>query len=256
VTADTWTTLLVGVLSATVALVAAGLTQRRANRDRIDAVSRAEKERDAALERLDISQARQDERHGQDLAQSRTRLLTERFGRAAEQIGSDEPAVRLAGIYAMASLADEWKEQRQQCVDVLCAYLRLPVRRDDGEVRSTVVAVMAEHLQPEAAPGWRDLRFDFRSAVFPSGGAGFDGAVFKGRALFAGATFQGAARFAGALFVQKVGFDGVVFDEGTGRSPRRWTAPWTPRRGMVGRGWCGTPKARARAWRCCVSRGR
>lgn len=215
-TADNVTALLAGILSATVALTAASLTQRRANRERVDAVNRAEKERDAALERLDLAQTREDERHRLDLSQSRTRLITERFGRAAEQLGSGEPPVRLAGVYAMASLADEWGEQRQQCVDVLCAYLRLPVRQEEGEgeVRSTVVAVMAEHLQPVADPGWRNLAFDFRSAVLPRGRAGFDGAVFDGRALFAGARFEGQARFQGASFAQRAGFDGAVFGEG------------------------------------------
>jgi hypothetical protein len=225
VTADNWTTLLVGLLSASVALVAATLTQRRANRERRDLVDRAEKERDEALRRLDrqlvaqaedtaTREARADIRQRLDLSQSRTRLLTERFGRAAEQLGSEQPAVRLAGVYAMAALADEWEEQRQQCVEVLCAYLRLPVRQEEGEVevRSTVVAVVAEHLQPAAEPGWRNLDFDFRSATFPDGRAGFDGSVFDGQALFEGAKFQGKARFSGASFAQRANFDGAVFE--------------------------------------------
>ena len=58
------------------------------------------------------------------LAEQRTRTLNERFATAAEQLGSDKPAVRLAGVYAMAGLADDWEENRQTCVDVLCAYLR------------------------------------------------------------------------------------------------------------------------------------
>ena len=55
------------------------------------------------------------------------RLFTERFGSAAEQLGHDQPALRLAGVHAMARLADDWDEQRQTCIDVLCAYLRLPL---------------------------------------------------------------------------------------------------------------------------------
>jgi hypothetical protein len=49
-----------------------------------------------------------------------------RFGSATAQIGSDQSAVRLAGVYAMSGLADDWVENRQVCVDVLCAYLRMP----------------------------------------------------------------------------------------------------------------------------------
>ena len=32
----------------------------------------------------------------------------------------------------MAGLADDWPENRQTCVDVLCAYLRLPYDPDPG----------------------------------------------------------------------------------------------------------------------------
>jgi hypothetical protein len=51
------------------------------------------------------------------LAEQRTRTLNERFATAAEQLGSDKPAVRLAGVYAMAGLADDWGENQQTCVD-------------------------------------------------------------------------------------------------------------------------------------------
>src|SRR5215203_4605188 len=73
----------------------------------------------------------------------------------------------------MAHLADEWAEQRQQCVDVLCAYLRLPwagnptqlepnttttehswpdgegQRKCEREVRQTLVRVIASHLRSD-----------------------------------------------------------------------------------------------------------
>src|SRR6516225_11958430 len=68
------------------------------------------------------------------LAEQRTRTLNERFATAAGQLGSDKPpAVRLAGVYAMAGLADDWEANRQTCVDVLCAYLRMPYEPDPGE---------------------------------------------------------------------------------------------------------------------------
>lgn len=61
-------------------------------------------------------------------AHDRSRVFNERFTAIAAQLGDDKPAVRLAGVHAMAGLADDWKENRQTCVDVLCAYLRLPYR--------------------------------------------------------------------------------------------------------------------------------
>jgi hypothetical protein len=51
-------------------------------------------------------------------------------GSRRSQLGDDQPAVRLAGLHAMAGLADDWKQNRQTCVDVLCAYLRLPYDPD------------------------------------------------------------------------------------------------------------------------------
>ncbi|WP_285683261.1 hypothetical protein [Actinoplanes sp. NBRC 103695] len=55
-----------------------------------------------------------------------TKLYNDRFRSSAEQLGADKAAVRLAGVYAMQELADDWSAGRQMCVDVLCAYLRMP----------------------------------------------------------------------------------------------------------------------------------
>jgi uncharacterized protein YjbI with pentapeptide repeats len=52
--------------------------------------------------------------------------LAKRYQDAAQQLGHDKAPVRLAGVYAMALLANDWPDQRQTCVDVLCAYLRMP----------------------------------------------------------------------------------------------------------------------------------
>jgi hypothetical protein len=68
-----------------------------------------------------------------DSAHDRTRVFNERFTAIAAQLGDAQPAVRLAGVHAMAGLADDWKQNRQTCVDVLCAYLRLPYDPDPGE---------------------------------------------------------------------------------------------------------------------------
>jgi hypothetical protein len=131
---------------------------------------------------------------GSTLAEHRTRTLNERFATAAEQLGSDKPqAVRLAGVYAMAGLADDWEENRQTCVEVLCAYLRMPYEPDPGdeaqeperlafrashEVRRTVVRVITAHLRDHAIKSWQGLNFDFTGAVFDGGDFSF--AEFSG----------------------------------------------------------------------------
>ena len=176
------------------------------------------------------------------LAEQRTRTLNERFATAAEQLGSDKPAVRLAGVHAMAGLADDWPENRQTCVDVLCAYLRMPYEPDPGqdapepqrlaframrEVRHTVIRVITAHLKRDAAVSWQGLDFDFtgvvfdggtfRGAQFSGGQVSFDHAQFSGgTVLFVGAQISGStidfygARFSGSTVL----FLGTSFSDG------------------------------------------
>jgi uncharacterized protein YjbI with pentapeptide repeats len=177
-----------------------------------------------------------------------TRLFNERFATAAGQLGHDNPAIRLAGIYAMAGLADDWPQQRQTCIDVLCAYLRMPYQPEPAadapaperqvfravrEVRHTVIRVITAHLQADdrraaTTQDWRGLDFDFAGAVLDGGeftGAQFtDGAVSfrgvqfsSGTISFSGAQFSGGtasfrhARFSGG----EVDFSDSEFTEGT-----------------------------------------
>ena len=84
----------------------------------------------------------------------------------------------------MAVLADDWPENRQTCVDVLCGYLRMPYEPDPGdgatgperlafdasrEVRHTVIRVITAHLKAGAAVSWQGLSFDFTGVVFDGG---------------------------------------------------------------------------------------
>ena len=151
------------------------------------------------------------------LAEQRTRTLNERFATAAEQLAADHPTARLAGVHAMAGLADDWPENRQTCVDVLCGYLRMPYPPDPGneapakerfefrgrrEVRHTVIRTITAHLKLDAADpkSWQGLNFDFTGVVFDGGD--FSGARFSGgRVTFSGAEFSGGeVTFYGAQF--------------------------------------------------------
>jgi uncharacterized protein YjbI with pentapeptide repeats len=177
-------------------------------------------------EQLAKTLAEQRDQLAKTLAEQRTRTLNERFATAAGQLGSDKPsAVRLAGVYAMAGLADDWEENRQTCVDVLCAYLRLPYEPDPGEeaagvqadraaraeaaaqrlafrasreVRHTVIRVITAHLSGDARDSWQGLNFDFTDVVFDGGD--FRYAKFSGNVSFADAEFTGRVSFAGAEF--------------------------------------------------------
>ncbi|MGW4061408.1 pentapeptide repeat-containing protein [Amycolatopsis sp. NPDC004747] len=180
-------------------------------------------------------------------ARERVKVLNERFASACTQIGHEKPAVRLAGLYAMASLADEWLEQRQVCIDVLCAYLRIPYEPSDSpwyhdeetEVRFSVTSVISDHLRPGAPVSWQGREFNllrvilrsadfadiqvtggrllFSLARFPSGWTSFDGMhVSGGEVWFGGADFRGGrvtfdnAEFSGG----RVQFEGAAFSGG------------------------------------------
>jgi uncharacterized protein YjbI with pentapeptide repeats len=138
--------------------------------------------------------------------------LRARFATAAGQLGNASAAVRLAGVYAMAALADDWHTakndvQIQVCIDVLCAYLRIPydpnstkAGRGEREVRLTVISVIRDHLQdPDVPTTWCGRNLDFTGATFDGGN--FTEAQFTGGFVdFSGATFSGAVTFHGAAF--------------------------------------------------------
>ena len=210
-----------GVVLTVIATVAVQISGRRAtSRDTGKTLDRTFAEQREQLNRTLAEQRKQLDR---TLAEQRTRTLNERFATAAGQLGSDKPAaVRLAGVYAMAGLADDWEDNRQTCVDVLCGYLRMPYEPNPGQeapaperlafwasrqVRHTVIRVITAHLKPDAAVSWQGLKLDFTDVVFDGGD--FRGAVFSGgEVLFDRAEFFGGA---------PVDFGSVVFSGGTVR---------------------------------------
>ncbi|MCX4970773.1 pentapeptide repeat-containing protein [Streptomyces sp. NBC_00654] len=168
-----------------------------------------------------------------------TRLHTERFSQAVDKLGSDSPAVRLGGVHALAGLADDAPTQdlRQTCIDVLCAYLRLPFSPDPGdlpdtfpdgaspseeqrdthqdkknkylalrEVRHTILRPIGDHYRiPKGAHrSWQGCNLDLTGIVI-DGGLNFVGATFSsGIVEFSGATFSSG----------DVSFDFVDFSNG------------------------------------------
>jgi hypothetical protein len=171
--------------------------------------------------------------------------FVERFGAAAEQLGHTDAAVRLAGVYAMTTVANQYSnfDQRQQCIDVLCGYLRLPYnpedqkphqtnlritekadttstseaeftyRQDDSEVRNTILRTIVSHIQHDAKTSWSKHDFDFTGAYLEEGN--FEGARFNGQyTRFDKTHFNGEyIQFNHAQFNGEVtGFDGAQFN--------------------------------------------
>ena len=151
--------------------------------------------------------------------------LNARFSAAAIQLGDDKSAIRLAGAYSMAALADDWHrhgnaEKKQTCIDVLCSYLRarpttvristsigakLTDEEDDLEVRQTIQRLIADHLRAETPVSWSSSRFNFASAQFIDldfslchfeAAVTFDNAQFRGQQVsFHETRFSGPVSF-------------------------------------------------------------
>ncbi|MFF5115060.1 hypothetical protein [Streptosporangium sp. NPDC000509] len=190
---------------------------------------RKQKVTEAAEHRQQAAELRADEAHQREA----TKLFNERFTTAANHLGHDSPAVRLAGVHALAGLADDapTREWRQTMIDVLCAYLRMPYAPDPGddgdpaerlafaslrEVRHTIIRVITAHLREGATTSWQGHDFDFTGVVFDGGD--FGGAKFSGGTVsFRGAKFSGgrisfiAAEFSGG----RIPFIGAEFSGDT-----------------------------------------
>jgi uncharacterized protein YjbI with pentapeptide repeats len=180
------------------------------------------------------------QRRGED---DRVRVFKRRFATATRRLGHAETAVRLAGVYALAGLADDWPDGRQTCIDELCAYLQNPYEPPpeadppaaeqltfggSHEVHHTVISIITAHLRDNARVSWRghDFNFtgvrfdggDFSGAEFSGGTVDFRDAVFAGGTLdFSGAVFSGATvDFTGAVFSgATVDFTGAALSGGT-----------------------------------------
>ncbi|MFK4070461.1 pentapeptide repeat-containing protein [Streptomyces sp. NPDC029674] len=169
-----------------------------------------------------------------------TRLHTERFTTAVSQLGSESAAVRLGGVHALAGLADDAPTDllRQTCIDVLCAYLRLPYTAETDlppddmtayhaylalrEVRHTIIRLIRDRTAvgpEETHVSWQGYDFDFTGVVFDGGD--FSGAVFGpgSTVSFRSARFSGGmVDFSGAGFVSgRVDFGGADFSGGAVR---------------------------------------
>lgn len=127
--------------------------------------------------------------------------LLKRFAASAEQLGNEQPSVRIAGLYAMARLADDWPDQRQVCVNVLCGYVRMPWDLDDrrdAQVHQSLFDIIRHHLEVHAKHSWSGLVLDFSGATirgFDLSGAVFDAQPNFSRAVFYGENFINQAEF-------------------------------------------------------------
>ncbi|UJH71825.1 hypothetical protein [Ornithinimicrobium sp. INDO-MA30-4] len=146
-----------GIGVGAVAVATVGLRRQRSTEEAL----KTEKKRIKNEQKKDREKADLDRGNAE---RERVRGLRDRFTTAAGQLGDESAAIRLAGVYAMSALADDWLTQdepaeaeAQVCVDVLCAYLRTPrdhgMRKEvepyDGESPTSI----SKHMKALFGPG-------------------------------------------------------------------------------------------------------
>jgi uncharacterized protein YjbI with pentapeptide repeats len=140
------------------------------------------------------------------------RRVTELYGKAADQLGSDKAPVRLAGLYALERLAIENPAQRQTIVDLICAYLRMRggVSVEESEVRQAATELLTKHLRAESSDAfWPGTEINLSGATLGKfvlthcliRSARFAGTTFDGPAMFRGTTIERVADFREARFL-------------------------------------------------------
>ncbi|MEU9960553.1 pentapeptide repeat-containing protein [Streptomyces sp. NPDC050982] len=165
------------------------------------------------------------------------RRLAELYNAAAEQLDSDKAPVRLTALYTLERLANDNPWHRQTIVNIICAYLRMPLPdeaaaqaaphgpdpREEHQVRLTAQRLLTTHLRPAGqAIYWgrrAPIALDLTDAALVDlnlfgctlGDAHFLGATFTGQAYFGEATFTSDALFRGATFTSDAYFDEATF---------------------------------------------
>lgn len=159
------------------------------------------------------------------------RRITELYGKAVEQLGSDKAPIRLGGLYALERLAQDNPGQRQTIVEVICGYLRMPYeppvgppditapaearaehrnRVEEQQVRLTAQDILIRHLHPDRSTFWPDTDLNLKNATLID--IRMDGCRVR-RAEFGGAKFVNEARLDQVEFIGDASFDHVQFSD-------------------------------------------
>ncbi len=159
------------------------------------------------------------------------RRVTELYGKAADQLGSDKAPVRLAGVYALERLAQDHPRHRQTIVNLLCTYLRMPYQRPreptpEQQVRAAVQEVFEVHLQPsDPSRFWPEIDLTLSGAALEyfwlrnceARNANFRYTTFHEIAAFRDTTFTGRTDFHRCTFTGTADLRRVAFGENKAR---------------------------------------
>jgi uncharacterized protein YjbI with pentapeptide repeats len=157
--------------------------------------------------KLTQAKLRQESRKAiKDSALAQSRLITDRFSKAVEQLGDTKLAIQLGGIYSLERIAKDSPQDYWTVMQVLTAFVRQNSKLEDSNENSTmaksksapkaeiqaVIAVIVKRKDPEGYSGSIDLRrtnlrkSDFTKASFVNaslGGSDFSSADLSGAFL-------------------------------------------------------------------------
>ncbi|MCI0141532.1 hypothetical protein KNN17_08055 [Arthrobacter bambusae] len=190
-------------------------TAEETQRIGIQAQLTAAKAQQTAAEALELA----NKQHGLDQDRRKdsvTAELRSRYVQTAEQLGSEHLAIKLAGIYSLAALADDWAEignhdERQVCIDLLSAYFRYAHYFDDSaraEVMATLTEVILSRLKHDTSvrKHWGGANIDLSD---PQGFPSVDGLVLRDRGTLTLRRPSGAGK---PLYFGDVVLDGGILD--------------------------------------------
>ncbi len=101
--------------------------------------------------------------------------LRSRYALAAEQLGAEALTVKLAGVFALATLADDWDRQgssadRQTCIDLLLAtYRALDAEGASDPIRSAIWRSVMDRFRitNNSSRRWVESHIDFSGILHP-----------------------------------------------------------------------------------------
>lgn len=142
---------------------------------------------------------------------------------AIQQLGSESPQVCIAGVYALADIANTRRESHHQRItDILCGYLRT---EHNEAVESTIFSIFRENLANIDTPNhednpWSSCKLDLQGSKIIGnlelsclliGEINCDNAHFAGKVTFSESRFTRTATFRGTIFEGNASFQGAHF---------------------------------------------
>lgn len=169
------------VLGGLGVLTAGGLTYYASHRARASTESIEKKKATQAADQLDQARNQFEQQHQfeQDRVAAEQRSTTERelrarFTASVSQLADASPTIRLAGVYSLVALGDDWyslgsDDQREVCVELLASYLRTPQTNPEPDaddaaphthVRATIARVIAErkNAPSQLTSSWHEVK--------------------------------------------------------------------------------------------------